>query len=128
MPITFNVIERGQPGVSGGGVKKFYASPKMVGESTLKDLATNIEKQSNVSSEDIRSVLDTLVDVIQDKLADGQIIRLGELGSLRVSFSSESRDTAEEINTTCIKKARILFSPGKGIKDTLTTLNYQKNK
>jgi hypothetical protein len=25
MPVSFNVIQRPQPGVAGGGVKKFYA-------------------------------------------------------------------------------------------------------
>jgi len=29
MAIQFKVIEKGQPGVVGGGVKKFYASPVM---------------------------------------------------------------------------------------------------
>ncbi len=128
MPVKFNVIQRGQPGVAGGGVKKFYASPKMSGERTLEGLTRDIEKISTVSGADIRAVLYALVDVMQDQLSNGQIIRLGELGSLRVSFSSEARDTAEEVNATCIKKAKVVFTPGKGIKNTLATLNYQKNK
>jgi len=32
MAIKFKVIERGQPGVPGGGEKKFYASAVMAGE------------------------------------------------------------------------------------------------
>ncbi|MGV4502145.1 HU family DNA-binding protein, partial [Ornithobacterium rhinotracheale] len=32
MPIKYKVIERGQPGVKGGGDKKYYASPNMSGE------------------------------------------------------------------------------------------------
>lgn len=31
MPIKFKVIERGQPGVEGGGQKKFYASANVTG-------------------------------------------------------------------------------------------------
>ncbi len=71
---------------------------------------------------------DLAIDVMQDQLSNGQIIRLGELSSLRVSFSSEARDTAEEVNATCIKKSKVVFTPGKGIKNTLATLSYQKNK
>ena len=35
MAIKFKVIERGQPGVVGGGQKKFYASANVTGEKTL---------------------------------------------------------------------------------------------
>jgi hypothetical protein len=44
MPIKFKVIEKGRPGVSGGGEKKYYASPVMDGELSLGDLTTAIEK------------------------------------------------------------------------------------
>lgn len=44
MAVKFNVIERGEPGVVGGGVKKFYASPNMSGEITLAGLTKAIEK------------------------------------------------------------------------------------
>ncbi len=128
MPVEFNVIQRGQPGVAGGGEKKFYASPKMSGERTLEGLTQDIEKISTVSGADIRAVLYALVDVIDAKLSNGQIIRLGELGSLRVSFSSEPRDTEKEVNAACIKKSKVVFTPGKGIKKTLATLTYKKHK
>lgn len=44
MAIKFKVIERGEPGVVGGGTKKFYASPVMDGEMNLNDLTEAIEK------------------------------------------------------------------------------------
>lgn len=103
MAIKFKVIERGQPGVVGGGEKKFYASPLTSGELTLTGLTKSIEKISTVSGADIRAVVYAMVDVMQSSLAHGQIVRLGELGSLRVSVSSEARDTAAEVNATAIK-------------------------
>jgi len=80
----FKVIERGHPGVPGGGEKKFYASANPSGEMTLTGLTKSIEKISTVSGADIRAVLYAMVDVMQDALANGQIVRLGEPGSLRV--------------------------------------------
>ncbi|MDY3362932.1 HU family DNA-binding protein [Riemerella anatipestifer] len=126
MPVKFKVIERGQPGVSGGGDKKWYASPNMSGEKTLTDLTRDIEKISTVSGADIRAVLYALVDVMQSSLANGQIVRLGELGSLRVSFSSEGKATEKEVTANAIKQAKVIFTPAKGIKDTLATLTYEK--
>ncbi|MDY3316325.1 HU family DNA-binding protein [Riemerella anatipestifer] len=126
MPVKFKVIERGQPGVSGGGDKKWYATPVSSGEKTLTDLTKDIEKISTVSGADIRAVLYALVDVMQSSLANGQIVRLGELGSLRISFSSEGKATEKEVTANAIKQAKVIFTPAKGIKDTLATLTYEK--
>lgn len=46
MPIKFNVIEKGQPGAVGGGVKKQYANTVRMGKMTLDQLTTGIEKIS----------------------------------------------------------------------------------
>ncbi|MFN8256189.1 MAG: HU family DNA-binding protein [Bacteroidales bacterium] len=126
MSIKFKVIERGEPGVKGGGLKKFYASPVTDGEIDLDALTKAIAKISTVSGADIRAVLYALVDSMDDMLADGKIIRLGELGSLRVSFSSEGLDNEDLVNAKSIKSAKVLFTPGKMIKKMLLTLDYKK--
>lgn len=126
MPIKFKVIEKGQPGVVGGGEKKFYASPNVTGEKTLAGLTRDIEKISTVSGADIRAVLYGLVDVMVDSLAEGQVVRLGELGSLRVSISSEGMATAEEVNVAAIKGSKVIFTPGKDIKKMLNNLEFVK--
>lgn len=126
MPIKFRVIEKAQPGVAGGGEKKFYASANVTGEKTLAGLTRDIEKISTVSGADIRAVLYALVDVMVGSLADGQVVRLGELGSLRVSISSEGMSTAEEVNASSIKGAKVIFTPGKDIKKMLDSLEFRK--
>lgn len=126
MSIKFKVIERGQPGVAGGGEKKFYASPVMSGELTLAGLTKAIEKNCTVSGADIRAVLYAMVDVAIDSLADGSIVRLGDLGSLRVSLSSEGKTSPEQVKTDAIKSTSVIFTPGTRIKEMLETVKYQK--
>ncbi|NLI71988.1 MAG: DNA-binding protein [Bacteroidales bacterium] len=126
MAIKFKVIEKGQPGVKGGGEKKFYASANITGEKTLAGLTRDIEKISTVSGADIRAVLYALVDVMEGALADGQAVRLGELGSLRVNVSSRGEATPEEVNAASIKSAKVVFTPGTSLKKMLTTLDYEK--
>ncbi|MFO7658230.1 MAG: hypothetical protein R6W78_14310 [Bacteroidales bacterium] len=126
MPIKFKVIERGQPGVQGGGEKKFYASPVMEGEVTLAGLTKAIEKICTVSGADIRAVLYALVDVSIDNLSEGRIIRLGDLGSIRVSLSSEGKATVEEVTANAIKGGSVIFTPGIRIKEMLSSVKYQK--
>lgn len=126
MSIKFKVVEKGQPGVAGGGIKKFYASASSTGEMTLTKLTKRIEQTSTVSGADIRAVLYAMVETMQDALEDGQIVRLGDLGSLRISISSNGEETAEDVTSRSIKSAKTVFTPGKNLKSMLKTLEYEK--
>lgn len=57
MSIKYNLIEKGEPGVAGGGVKKWYASIANDGELSIDDLVKQIEKFSALSEADIRGVI-----------------------------------------------------------------------
>ncbi|MBS2210174.1 HU family DNA-binding protein [Carboxylicivirga mesophila] len=126
MAVKYKVIERGQPGVAGGGEKKFYANALTNGELTLEKLTTRIEKISTVGGADIRAVLYALVDVMTDGLEEGAIVRLGDLGSLRVSISSNGEINEEDITSHSIKSSKCIFTPGKKLKQMLNNLEYQK--
>ncbi len=126
MPIKFKVIEKGQPGVAGGGDKKFYASASSTGEMTLDKLTKRIEQSSTVGGADIRAVLYSMVQTMQDALEDGQIVRLGDLGSLRVSISSKGEEKAEDVTSHSIKSSKTIFTPGKNLKNMLRTLEFEK--
>jgi predicted histone-like DNA-binding protein len=126
MSIKYKVIERGQPGIVGGGDKKYYASANMTGEADIDELTRYIEKISTVSGADIRAVLYALVDVAADELADGNIVRLGDLGSLRLSIRSNGYDSPSDVNESAIKGTRVVFSPGKKLKEMQKTLAYKQ--
>ena len=126
MPIKIKAVAKGQPGVVGGGNKKYYASPVMDGSMDIDALTKSIEKISTVSGADIRAVLYALVDVSVDGLSRGAIVRMGELGNLRVTLSSEGKSNPQEVTGTSIKKAGIIFTPGARLKEMLKILKYQK--
>lgn len=126
MAVKFKVIERGQPGVVGGGEKKYYASVSTGGEADLDKLTERIEQVSTVSGADIRAVLYALVKVSGDLISEGNIVRLGDLGSLRVSVSSKGEESAEDVKASSIKSTRVVFSPGKMLKNVLKTITFQK--
>ncbi|AFR35141.1 HU family DNA-binding protein [Riemerella anatipestifer] len=126
MSIKYKTIQKAQPGVAGGGDKKFYASSVYQGEKTLEGLTKDIEKISTVSGADIRAVLYALVDVMQTSLSEGRIVRLGELGSMRVSLSSEGKAKEEEVTSAAIRNTKVLFTPGADLKKMLQTLKFEK--
>jgi hypothetical protein len=59
-------------------------------------------------------------------LSDGRIIRLGDLGSLRITLKSEGRATAEEVTASAVKKAGVIFTPGAKLQEMLKTAKYTK--
>lgn len=126
MAVKFKAILRGEPGVVGGGVKKYYAIAVSSGEHSLLKLSTYISKATTVNKADVLAVLSSLVEFMIIELSDGAIIRLGELGSLRLSLHSKGMDSKEDVNASCIKDATIVFTPGSELKDTLKTLSFEK--
>jgi predicted histone-like DNA-binding protein len=126
MSIQIKSVERGQPGVAGGGVKKFYASPVHGRELTLESLTKAIEKTSTVNGADIRAVLYAMVEEAVNGLEDGRIIRLGDLGSLRITLSSAGETTAEKVTAASVKKAGVIFTPGTKLQSMLKTAKFTK--
>ena len=72
------------------------------------------------------AVLIALEDVVADSLANGEIVRLGELGSLQVSLKGKGADNAEDYHDGLIEKGKILFRGGETLANMLTTLKFQK--
>ena len=126
MSIQIKSVERAQPGVVGGGVKKYYAAPVHGREVTLESLTKSIEKTSTVNGADIRAVLYALVEEAVAGLEEGRIIRLGDLGSIRISLSSEGKDTPEEVTAASVKKAGVIFTPGTKLQSMLKSVKFTK--
>ena len=126
MAIKYKVVQRGQPGVTGGGTKKYYPQIVYTKENTLEDLTTDIEKISTVSGADIRAVLYALVDVCLKKLGDSEIVRIGELGSLKPSIGGKGVDAETGVNASSITGNKILYTPGTKIKTMLQAAKYSK--
>lgn len=74
----------------------------------------------------IRAVLYAMVDVMTDNLSNGEIVRLGDLGSLRVSIGSNGEAKAEDVKASSIVRSKVIFTPGKKIKEMLANLSFLK--
>lgn len=127
MSIKYTVVERGEPGVTGGGTKRWYAQVKTDGEMSVDDLVKEIEKFSALSEADIRGVIIALENVIQKELANSKIIRLDKLGSFYPSLSSGGAESEDKFNVSLIKGAKVNYRPGKRITDALNTATFTKD-
>ena len=89
-------------------------------------MATRIQGSCTVTKADVYAVLVALEDVIMEALQNGEIVRLGELGTFQVSLSGKGAVTSEDYDTSLIKKARINFRPGLSLAGMLDTLSFSK--
>lgn len=128
MSIKYNLIERGVPGIPGGGVKKWYAVVNCNGELTIDDITAQIEKFSSLSEADIRSVIIALENVIHKELTNGKIIRMDKIGSFYPSLSSEGTELESDFTVAMIKGAHVNYRPGKRITDALKVVTFTKVK
>ncbi|MEM6841872.1 MAG: HU family DNA-binding protein [Bacteroidota bacterium] len=127
MSVPYNVIAKANP-AKRNAPAKYYAVANSNGEVNFRQLAKEIAEITTVSLPDAVAALESLVMIIPRHIEKGEIVRLGELGSLRVTINSEGSDTEEEVNASKIKKANYRFAAGSELKQTLKLLKYQRVK
>ena len=126
MAIKYKVQQKVQPGVKGGGNRKYYATIVMDGEVTVDDLVKDIEKFSALSEADIHGVIIALENVVQNKLADSKIVRMDKLGTFYPTLKSEGKDKEEDVDAHCIKSINVNYRPGTRMLKTLKDAGAKK--
>jgi predicted histone-like DNA-binding protein len=128
MAVPYVIKKKALPPNSGAweGKRLYYAIPVSSGTIDLVDLTRIIEKLCTVNGADIRAVTYALMEAIIMEMSHGKIIKLGELGTFRLSFSSEGKETPDQVSASSIKENRILFGPGDGLKQMLKDIKYIK--
>ena len=105
---------------------KYYAQAQARGDVNIRDMATRIQSTCTVHKSDVYAVLVALEDVVAEAIQNGEIVRLGDLCTLQVSLSGKGALTEEDYNTDLIKRAKIIFRPGKVLSEALSTLTFSK--
>ncbi|MCY1718799.1 HU family DNA-binding protein [Prolixibacteraceae bacterium Z1-6] len=125
--LKYKLIEKANP-QDVTAPKKFYASHASSGRKTLKNISRDIEDKSSLSRGDISNVLDNLVDQIPKYLLDGQTVSLGDLGSIRLTLSSEGAGEEKDFKVNMIKNVKIIFTPGKMLKEEVAKAKFEKTE
>jgi predicted histone-like DNA-binding protein len=112
--------------LSGKGSSKFYARVQSSGEISFKKLCSKISDRCTATKADVMAALEGCIYVIKDALDDGKIVRMGDFGSFQLSLSSEGAETEKEFTSANITGIKILFRPGKDLKELYDTLEFEK--
>ena len=125
--MKYKLIERINP-QDRTAMKKHYAVPVHNGKITKKKIADDLVLISSLSRGDISSVIENLLDSIPKYLLEGYSVQLGELSTLRISFSSEGADDVKNFHVGMIRGKKIIFTPRPAFKKILAELQFEKEK
>jgi predicted histone-like DNA-binding protein len=121
--MKYKLIQRANP--SDRKKIKWYATPVNDGKVTKADLAREIVNVSALSRGDVSSVIENLIDIVPKYLLMGKSVNLGELGTLRIGFSSEGVDNEKDFNTKKITGTKIMFTSSVELKKQLNDIHYE---
>lgn len=107
-----------------GQDKLFYAQAQASGEMNIREIGQRIQQMCTVTYADIMAVLCALPAVMKQGLAAGEIVRLGDIGSLQVGLRSKGVKSEDEFTSANILKAHLNFRPGRDLADLLANLSY----
>ena len=99
---------------------KYYPQAAPSTPLTINQIVKRIEKRSTVSSADVKAVLDALQYEVIDALQNGNSVRLGDLGSFRLTIKAEGADTAAEAKkkgASLIKQVNVQFTKSAAMRD-----------
>lgn len=106
--------------------EKIYASPVNDGRITKSDLTKEIVNVSSLSRGDVSSVIENVIDIIPKYLLMGKSVNLGELGTLRLSFSSKGVESEKEFKVGMINNIKVIFTPSPEFKKMLDSIKFEK--
>lgn len=121
--INYSVSGRKKPNDE-MATEKFYAQAQSKGTCDVEEIAEKISRATTMTRGDVKGVIAALEDEIIDKLLNGEIVKLGDIGTFRVSLQSEGADTMENFTTSNIKRANVVFRPSARIQKELTGASY----
>lgn len=128
MSLKFRTVEREVKIGQDAGKKKTYAMAKTNGYCNLEKLCDLVSARCAMSSADVKAILDSLNWVMHVELRSGNIVQVGEFGNFRLSIRSHGANSKDEFNTSYIKNAHIVFSPGASLRQTKSRVSYEQEK
>lgn len=90
------------------------------------DLAKDISDACTLNVTDVEAVLTSLVRKLPMYLKNGFKIQLGNLGRVKLSFSSKGFAKAEDVDANSITSKRILFTPSTELKNEIESASFSR--
>lgn len=127
MPLKYRLVKRKDMSKDAlEDAELYYAQTSISKRVDLNRICTRISKYSTASRGDILLVLDGLISVMNESLADGESIHLGDFGSFRMVAGSKGALTEKDFSTSLFNRAHIVFYPGTMLMNIVRDASYEK--
>lgn len=89
--VNFKPVERGQPGVAGGGDKKYYASIVRSDKVDIRTLVEETAELNTLNTADVFAVLESFLQMCTRHLSNGRAIDMGQLGTFSLQLAVSAK-------------------------------------
>lgn len=124
--LKYRLVQRANPR-DASQPKKLYAMPVFNGCKTISQLGEDVTSSSSLSRGDLQNALMSIVDNVPKYLLDSNSVQLGEIGNLRITFSSQGVDSENDFDAAMIRDLKIVFTPGPRLKKILLQARFEKS-
>ena len=125
--MNYKIVKLNVPQSNGTRVDKYYAKAVTMGRSTLAMIAKTIQGRCTVTRPDILAVLAAFTDDVHDRLEQGQIVELGELGNMQLLIHNNGgADNKADWTPDLIKKAVIIYRPSVTMKKAAENATFER--
>jgi predicted histone-like DNA-binding protein len=107
---------------------KWYATPIYDGKVAQREISEDIVNLSSLARGDVGNVINSVIDTVPKYLVMGKSVNLGELGTFRVSFSSEGVEDPKTFTVDKISGVRVLFTPSAELRRKLDSIRFEKGE
>jgi predicted histone-like DNA-binding protein len=116
--LKFKLIKKGYP-KNTNSPKKYYATHVKTGTRKLHNIVKDVSVNPSINQKEIRQIIKQVTEIIPDYLLNGESVRLGDLGTIRLSFNSEGVDQAKDFSPDMIKNIKVIFTPSPKFKERI---------
>ena len=107
---------------------KLYAQPVNDGTVSQKALSMDIVGLSSLSRGDVSNAIESLIETMPKYLLMGKSVKLGDFGTLRLSFTSDGVENAKDFNINMIRGVKVIFTPSPEFKLMLDRITFEKSE
>jgi predicted histone-like DNA-binding protein len=127
MAIYFTPVPK-KNGIDPEAPVQYYPCAVAKEEIDFEALCDIVASRCTASRPDCYLVITALTDVLKDQLLQGNIVRMGDLGSFRTTLSGLPAETPDQVSRHKIKKCNLAFKPSKNIQKALKEAQFLKKK
>ena len=124
--VKYKALEKGRPGVVGGGDKLYYASIVRNEKVPLRVMVEECSELNTLNTADVLATLESFLQICSRHLLKGSAIDLGQLGTFSPTIHSQGEERAEDVSSSSIKKFAVNFRPSVLLTDRLASAKFKK--